>query len=116
VRDLAHWAAPLGELARRALTQDLVARLPQGAVVFPDSPKPPGAHGIVVDLLAFDGATLDASWSVLPATRGGALRQREVRLSASAGGGPDAQPAALSALLGQLADRIAADLASAPPA
>ena len=115
VRDLAHWAAPLGEMARRVLTQDLAARLPQGSVVFPDSPKPQGARGIVVDMLALspgaDGVTLDASWSVLPGARGGALRQRQARLTTAAA----AQPAAISALIGQLADRIAADLASAPP-
>ncbi len=115
VRDLAHWAAPLGEMARRVLTQDLAARLPQGAVVFPDSPKPPGARGIVVDMLALtpgpDETALEASWSLLPGTRGGPLRQRQARLTTAAAD----QPAAISALLGQLADRIAVDLASAPP-
>ena len=115
VRDLAHWAAPLGEMSRRVLTQDLAARLPQGEVVFPESPKPEGARGIVVDMLALtpgpDGVTLDASWSVLPATRGGPLRQRQARLTTPSTGD---QPAAISALLAQLADRIAADLAGAP--
>lgn len=120
VRDFDRWAAPLGELARRALTQDLAARLPQGSVVFPDSPKPPGARGIVVDLLAItpgaDTTTLDASWTLLPAVRGGAvLRQRSVRLTTPPAAGPGGQAHDLSALLAQLADRIAADL-SAPSA
>lgn len=120
VHDLAHWAAPLGDLARRALAADLQARLPRGALIYPGSPKPQAARSLVVDLLtvapAAGGATVaDASWTLLPAVRGGPMRQRQVRLSTPSSAGPGGLAADLSALMGQLADAIAADLAAAPP-
>ncbi len=125
------WAAPLGELVRRTLTQDLERRLPPGVVVYPDAPKPPAAAGLVVDILSVhpgaDGVTMDASWTWIapraPVTRttvGGvavitapapvALPSRPVHLTTPAAG-TDVQAIApeLSALLAQLADRIAAD-------
>lgn len=125
------WAAPLGELVRRALTQDLERRLPAGAVIYPDAPKPAAARGLVVDILSVrpeaGGVVMDASWTwiaprtpvVRSAPIGGvavvtpppaALPSRPVHLTTSAvGGGVEAIAPELSALLGQLADRIAAD-------
>ena len=119
VEDFAQWAAPLGEIARRALTQDLMARLPAGVVIFPDAPKPPAASGLVVDILAVndgDSATLDASWTILPARPAGkgstiSVQPHAVRVSAPRiGTGPDAQAARFSRLLAALADSIAASL------
>ena len=126
--DADRWAAPLGELARRALTQDLERRLPTGAVIYPDAPKPPAARGLVIDLLsvrpdAAGGVVLDASWTwvaprALPtatATGGAgptpvALPSRPVHLTTAAvEGGVETIAPELSALLAQLADRIAAD-------
>ena len=125
------WAAPLGELVRRALTQDLERRLPAGVVIYPDAPKPPAAAGLVIDILSVhpeaDGVTMDASWTWVaaraPATRvtvGGmvsvaphppvATPSRPVHLTAPAvGGGVPAIAPELSTLLALLADRIAAD-------
>ncbi len=122
VHDLAHWGAPPGDLARLALTQDLVARLPAGAVIYPDAPKPPGASSLVVDVLAFQRSTqgyvLDASWTLTPspapAGQGATPLRRELRLTDPGGAGVDdagTEAAALSRLLGQLADAIAAGLA-----
>ena len=122
VSDANHWASPLGEQMRRALTQDLVARLPNGAVIFPNAPKPPGAGGVVVDVLdvAEDGgaAVMDVSWTVIPGHIAGQPQslspsvRHTLRLSAAAGGsGVTGDAAEISALLGQLADRISADLA-----
>ena len=120
VDDFARWSAPLGETARRTLTQDLVARLPAGAVTFPDAPKPPGGRGLVVDILALshiDGqAVMDVSWTLTvgaPSSRAAPLAYtgRALRVTAPAGGsGPEATPAEFSGLLGALADSIAADL------
>ena len=120
VSDFAHWSAPLGELARRTLTQDLLSRLPQGAVTFPDAPKPPNGRGIVIDVLALghdaDGsAVMDASWTLTAGqpARGVtvAYTGRALRLRAPGGGaGPEATAAEFSALLGRLADAVAADL------
>jgi uncharacterized lipoprotein YmbA len=124
VSDNAHWAGPLGELFRRVLTQDLAARLPVDAVVFPDAPKPAGAGGLVVDILDVTpqggAVVMDVSWTLLPAqghtARTGApdpMRQRTVRLSTPAvGGSVSGDAMELSALAAQLATNIAADLAS----
>ncbi len=118
VHDMAHWGAAPGDLARLALTQDLVARLPAGAVVYPDAPKPPGAGGLVVDVLTFQrsaqGYVLDASWTLSSSVQGQAPLRREVRLTdtggASSSDEPGAEAAALSRLLGQLADAVVAGL------
>jgi uncharacterized lipoprotein YmbA len=116
VNEFARWAAPLARMARQTLTEDLVNRLPPGAVVFPDAHKPDGAALVSVDILSFrtSGATVqaDVSWGL----RGGlpsdpAWRTRVLRLTAPAGdGGGAATAQALSAVIGQLADRIAVDL------
>jgi len=121
VSDQNHWGAPLGELARRALTQDLANRLAPGAVIFPDAPKPAPAQDLVIDILDIQtqggGVTMLASYTLIPsvAAPGQAKPtsvQRQVTLTL-----PQASPAAadqadaLSRLLAQLADRIAGDLA-----
>ena len=83
VDDFARWSAPLGETARRALTADLAARLPQGAVVFPEAPKPADGRGLVVDILSLSHtggqAVLDVSWTLTagrPGRRGGRRGRR----------------------------------------
>ena len=115
ISDLDHWSAPLGQVARQALAADLVTRLPEGRVIFPHLSKPAGALGISVDVLDISsdsrGTTLLASWIVTPA--GALVRSAGGTVTlhtdlASHGAAATAQ--ALSALLGQLADRIAADL------
>jgi hypothetical protein len=110
VDDFAHWAAPLGLLARDALVRDLTVRLPAGAVLPPGATE---AHARVVNVtvLAFtdnaSGARLDVAYRFLPA---GTVRQASLSLPADETG-PVASAARLSQLLGQLADRIAADAA-----
>lgn len=118
------WAAPLGELVRRTLTQDLTSRLPAGSVVFPDAPKPDGASGLVIDILAISptprGIEMDASWSWIaprtplqagsrpPAALIGAPRAVHL-VAPSAGLGTAAVAPQLSALVALLADAISAD-------
>ena len=126
VSDNDHWAGPLGELFRRVLTQDLAARLPVDAVVYPDAPKPAGVGGLVVDILDVTplsgGVVMDVSWTLLPSQgRTGQngtpalMRQRTLRLSTpSVGGSVSGNAMELSALADQLAAKIATDLASTP--
>jgi len=117
LNDTDHWSAPLGEIARQALSADLVARLPPGKALYPRLPKPDGALGLLVDVLEFHaddrGAQLQASWVLSPAGHGqtvassatsATLRTSEPVLNAA----ETAQ--ALSTLLAQLADRIVAAL------
>lgn len=119
VSDFAHWSAPLGETARRTLTQDLAARLPAGAVTYPDAPKPADGRGLVVDILSVghdgDHAVMDVGWTLTAGlTASGAppvaYTARTLRVTAPAAAGPGAQAVELSALLSRLADAVAADL------
>jgi len=115
VHDLDQWASPLGEMMRRALAQDLLARLPDGGFVLPDAPRPSGVRGLVVDVLQLQAdpsgrVTLQASWSLTAPGSREAVLIRNVRLSADAAPGAQGAAAAMSRLLGRLADQIAGAL------
>jgi uncharacterized lipoprotein YmbA len=115
ISDFDHWSAPLGEMARQTLSQDLIARLPAGKVIFPHLFKPSGALGITVDILAFrtdrGNSHLTASWAILPQAPNAAPKGGSASLSTpNANGGVLDTVQALSTLLGQLADRIVAEL------
>jgi uncharacterized lipoprotein YmbA len=118
VHDLDEWAAPLGEMMRRTLAQDLLARLPEGAFVLPDAPRPAGVRALVVDVLQLragpDGrVVMQASWTLTAAGSAQASLIRDVQLTADAAPGPQGSAAATSRLLGQLADQIAGALPAA---
>lgn len=114
ISDVDHWSAPLSQQARQTLSADLIARLPPGTVIYPHLSKPDGALGLTVDVLEFttdhNGATLQASWVIAadkPTIRGTAeLHSNQIL------GNATATANALSYLLGQLADRIVAQLAA----
>lgn len=118
IDDQDHWGAPLGDLVRQALAQDLKARLADGALIAPGAPRPAGARVLAVDILAFqpgpDGQVrLEASWSLMSGSPLQTTLSRQVTLTASPpSGGAGGQAAAMSDLLGRLSDRIAAVLAS----
>lgn len=134
VREFDHWAAPLGRLARQALAEDLATRLPPGMVVFPGAAWPPPGVLLSVDVLSFrsdaGSATMVLSWSLrpidpVPALAGSAAaaaapaplpRGAQLRLQTPAGDGAEATARAWSELLGQLADRVLADLPRGPAA
>ncbi|MGB6602782.1 MAG: PqiC family protein [Steroidobacteraceae bacterium] len=109
------WGADFGELVRRVLTQDLEARLPAGMVLPPDTPAPDNARGLVVEILAFQpkgsDIVLDADWTLLEGAPARPALQRSVHLQEAAGSSTNDQVAAMSRLLGQLADRIAEEIA-----
>lgn len=115
ISDFDHWSAPLGEMARQALSQDLILRLPAGKVIFPHLIKPSGALGITVEILSFrtdrGNAQLTASWTVLPQAPNTAPKGGAASLSTpNSNGGALDTVRSLSTLLGQLADRIVAKL------
>src|SRR6202140_158761 len=70
ISDFDHWAAPLAQMARQALSDDLDQRLPSGSVIYPRLPKPSGALGVNVDILDFNivasQALMRASWTIVP--------------------------------------------------
>jgi len=112
------WGGDLGETIRKVLTQDLASRLPSGMVVAPDAPAPPNAHGLVFDILTFQPRSggevvLDADWTLLEGTQTNPVLRRSEHLTTTAAPTAQGEAGAMSQLLGQLADRVAAHLGSA---
>lgn len=118
VHDTDRWGAPLGQMMRRTLAQDLLTRLPAGAFVLPDAPAPPNTRTLVVTVLSAEAAasgtmTLQASWTLLPGHPSRTAVTQQITLTSDAAGGDaTAQAAVLSHMLGQLADRIAVSIAA----
>nr|WP_094779098.1 ABC-type transport auxiliary lipoprotein family protein [Paraburkholderia ribeironis] len=116
IDDSDRWGAPLAQIMRSTLAQDLMTRLPAGSFVFPDAPSPPDTRTLVVTVLdseadASGTLTMQVGWTLLSGQPGHAtLRQQMTLRSALAGHDAAAQAAALSRILGELADRIAASI------
>jgi uncharacterized protein len=117
ILDFDHWSAPLAQVARQALSNDLDQRLPSGSLIYPRLPKPNGALGVNVDILEFNvaasQASMRASWIIVPDAGSLSAKRSVASLHSSM---TSTEPAAIahawSELIGQLADRIAADAAS----
>ena len=117
ISDFDHWAAPLPQMARQALSDDLDQRLPAGSVIYPRLPKPSGALGVNIDILEFNilasQALMRASWIIVPAGDIPRAKRSAAELRSSMSSeDPAAVAHAWSELIGQLADRIAADTIS----
>jgi uncharacterized protein len=120
ISELDHWIAPLGQLTRQVLTADLIARLPQGRIIFPHLAAPVGAIGISVEVLSFgadqEGAKLHVSWvGTSSGSQTQACRGTMLLHTRRPGAGSAAMASALSMLLAQLADGIVAQLTLLPP-
>jgi uncharacterized protein len=120
IRDFDHWSAPLAQLARLALSDDLDQRLPSGGLIYPRLPKSSGALGVDVDILAFSiagsQATMHSSWLLIPAGGMANAKRSAASIHTSLSStDPAAVAHAWSELLGQLADHIASDAASFTP-
>jgi uncharacterized lipoprotein YmbA len=113
ISDQHRWSAPLDEIIRRILSEDLLPLLPPGHVVLPEEPAPPGTQKIVVDILEFatdPSGTVQfaASWSLLTPDSKQPLRSHYVRLSERSSSKIYAdQVAAMSRIVEQLAAQIA---------
>lgn len=120
VLDFDHWAAPLGQLVRQALTEDLAERLPKDKVAIPGAGWPQGRAALTVDILSYgnlDGrASLALSWALrAPAPASGdapAPVGATLRVEVPAGTDAASTARAWSELMGQVADRIAEQLGS----
>lgn len=110
------WGAPLAQMIRSTLAQDLLARLPAGSFVLPDAPAPAGTRTLVVTVLdceadASGTLTMQAEWSLLSGQPSRTTLRQQVALDAQfSGHDAAAQAAALSGMLGELADRIAVSI------
>ena len=126
ILDFDHWAAPLGRLARQAITEDLTQRLPKDKVAIPGASWPEGRAPLTIDILSFrnaDGAaSMELSWALRlpapastdsippPAQTGSAPLGGTLRVEMVSGSDASATAQAWSALLAKVADRIAGDL------
>jgi hypothetical protein len=113
VDDLVHRSAPLGMLARNVLILDLAQRLPTGTVLPPDSAGRTDGLRATVAILSFGMAGTDATMTAtyaLGPEEGAATTPRWAELRTAGGQTPVEIARAFSALLGLLADQMAADL------
>lgn len=116
VDDFVRWSAPLGMLARNTLILDLAARLPAGAMSPPDAPAQSAGLRVDVSVLSLEvvngNASLQAAYGFARDDDHSSARyQQWTTQNVSSGGNTPLEAArAYSALLGRLADRIAADL------
>jgi uncharacterized protein len=113
------WGAPFDEMVQQVLTQDLVTRLPADEVVMPLGPSPSGTESVVVDLLQFQSdaagtVVLQGSWSLLASGQSSPALVRAFRYQDSAGANFGDEAAAMSRLLGHLADDIAREAPTKP--
>ncbi|HEX7380524.1 MAG TPA: ABC-type transport auxiliary lipoprotein family protein [Nevskiaceae bacterium] len=110
----ARWSAPLGEMIQNVLTTDLQARLGSAEVLPPSATPPPGATRVTLQVLEFapDAAgtvRFNGSWSRFDAN--GAVHNFPLRFeAASQAGDADSQAAAMSHIVGRIADAIASEL------
>jgi len=114
VSDQDRWAGPLDQLLRGALSDDLRARLPSGAVLAPGDPTPRGTRVLTVNVQRFMAdasghVVLEADWSMN--RNGNPGEPRHVRVEAQASGADGtAVASAMSQALGKLADRMTGEL------
>jgi uncharacterized lipoprotein YmbA len=115
--DQDHWAAPLDALIRQALSADLTTRLPSGSVLPPGGIAPhSGVRVLSVQISRFMGDTdgnvvLTASWALLRGGSSQVLRTGQEAIHGRAASGQIAAIVpAMSAALGQFADRAAAQV------
>lgn len=120
VSDGNRWGAPLAQMLRSVLTQDLLLRLPASAVVLPQQPAPAQTSVITVDVLRFQAepsgsVVLEGAWSLVPPGSETASLNLGVHISEPANAQDyAAQAQAMSSALGRLADDIAGLLSRQP--
>lgn len=117
ISDQHRWSAPLDEMIRRVLSQDLIQVLPPDSVVLPEQPAPSATRKIVVNVLEFTADATDTiqfkgTWSLLPP--GQPPQSRYVSLSERAGKDTADQVKSMSRVLDRLATLIAQAVAEPP--
>ena len=113
ISGLDRWAAPLDQIIRRVLTDDIGRRV--------RAPVPGREYPVSVDIHEFYGddscnVTLRAAWTVRQ-PHAAALQpaNEEIQVPSSGGACPETLAATMSVAVGQLSDRIIAGVARMPP-
>jgi uncharacterized lipoprotein YmbA len=114
--DEERWAAPLDDMVRRLLADDLAARLPAGSSLVESAAKPPPGITLAVEISRFDAdesgtVTLAARWEALgPNGRPLGPPRESTIVEPGAGSGAAAVASTMSRAVSDLAARIAAGL------
>jgi uncharacterized lipoprotein YmbA len=113
ISDQHRWSAPLDEMMRQVLSQDLMKLVPPGKLILPHEPAPPSTRKIVVNVLelapdAQGTVRFEGTWSVIPPDPGVPPTNRTVQLSEPAGPDTAAQVRSMSRIVARLAAQIAA--------
>jgi len=115
------WAAPLDDMIRRVLSDNLAARLPANLVADPNEPSAgEKRQSLSVDIQEFYGdtncaVTLRAAWALKQPDSHSSRSNEEVRIPGGNNcSGAASLPAAMSQALEQLSDRIATAIARSP--
>ena len=113
VANHARWVAPLGGMAQSVLAHDLAMRLQNTEILMPGDPTPHGGARVVsVNVTTFlpdpGRVVLDADWRITSRRHHHIIARGRTHIVVPAGATPALQAQAMSAALGQLADRIAA--------
>jgi hypothetical protein len=116
VDDLNRWSAPLGDLARNVLSEDLADRLPGVEILPARAPASDKTRDLTVEILSLRrleaGFELSATLEVADAPTGRILDSQTARVFvASNSSDAAAEAKALSSLLAKLADLISPRLA-----
>jgi hypothetical protein len=116
VSDQDRWSAPLDELVRRAITEDLRQRLPAGRVLAPGDPTTKGTRTLMLNVQRFAAdpsgqVVLEVDWGLQAPGQQAHVRHEAIRTTVNGQGG-GAIADAMSRALGELADRIAATAAA----
>ena len=116
VADHVRWIAPLSGMAQRVLAQDMAAALPHKTVFMPGDPTPPGPYlllrVVVQRFMPTDSGQveLSADWFVLNTSTQHILAHGRSSLQVASRQHPRDQAAAMSQLLAELAQTVAAHL------
>ena len=117
VSDVDRWSAPIDQMVRNVLSEDLSARFPAGSVILPDAPAPPGTRRLVVTIAQFGpdanaNVQLQGSWVLLSAAAETPIVARDFHLDAGPAITADATARGMSQALGELATQIASNLSA----
>jgi uncharacterized lipoprotein YmbA len=110
VEDFERWAAPVGDLARGAVTEDLADRLPGVQVLPAGTAAPPFTRDVSLELTALEdrGATLELSGAatITDAQTGALILTLPVRAITPAPADAEDEATALNRLLAAVADQL----------